>query len=416
MKKKSNSSVAFRPIELADLLSKRHTKVLALSLVVPFALIGLVIAALFIFQKSLYGEVAWYTDPFTLVMIFLFSFAQILAFKQFVEWYNKSVKMTKLLAQLSNERDINSLEDLKGVAERVRSVVPHSEIRSLVLNWLDFRGDSTAKRNDVLENNSYIRMDLVKEKTGYFHVLMNRVTLKLGFLGTLIGLMMTFPNMKRAIQALPESGGEMTFVNDICRAIDGDQFAILTTLVATVLSLIAEFITIQMINRFSVNEEIIMSYLTDWYHTRIEPLFAQGTADSMLRLEQQFSNAEELLAQNMQVLTQLSKKNADQLSSLAEFHATIDKRIAELESYEIHYRALVETKGAAEQHLAGNIQVLTDVAQKTGEQLKGLVSSQEVIGLRVENLHRYEEQYRSLITSKDSAGVPHDLRPNGGTN
>jgi len=403
-----------RPIDIANIQSKRHRSTLTMSLIIPFSLIVAVISLLFAFQKVLYGDIAWYSDPFTLIIVGLFAFGQFLAFKQFLSWFLVSKNVGKLIEVIASERDLDDLKDLQKLAERIRNEVPHSDIRSLVLNWLDYRGDSTAKRNDVLENNSYIRMDLTKEKTGYFHVLMNRVTLKLGFVGTLIGLMMTFPAMKRAIQALPESGGEMTFVADICKAIDGDQFAILTTLVATILSLLAEFVTIQMINRFSVNEEMIMSYLTDWYHTRVEPLYAHGATDSLLRIENQFSSAEELLAQNMQVLTQLSRKNAEQLASLAEFHATVEKRVAELESYEIHYRSLMETKGKAEEHIAGNIQVLAEVAQRTGEQLKGMVSSQEVIGVRVENLHRYEEQYRSLISTKDSVSVPRELRPNGG--
>ncbi len=403
-----------RPADIAEKQSSRHYKTLGIGIFVPILLVIGVIGLLFFFQDELYGNVSWFRDPFTVLIVGLFAFGQFLALKQFFAWFSNAGKVNKLVSAIAQARDLDKLSDLVALGEKIRATVPHSDTRSLVLNWLDYRGDSTEKRNDVLENNSYVRMDLTKEKISYFHVLMNRVTLKLGFVGTLIGLMMTFPAMKRAIQALPESGGEMTFVTDICRAIDGDQFAILTTLVATVLSLLAEFMTIQMINRFSVNEEMIMSYLTDWYHTRVEPLYSHGANDSVGRIESSFSRAEELLAQNMQVLTSLAKKNAEQLASLSDFHATIEKRVSELESYETHYRSLLSTKNEAEQHLAGNIRILTDVAKKTGEQLKGMVSSQEIIGARVENLHFYEEQYRILKSSSDESSESKTPISNGG--
>ncbi len=421
-----NKVIRNRPIDIALKLLRRQSIILGISFIVPPFLLTFVVAALFLFQANIYppemldsaGEVIkagkWYLDEFTVIIVSLFFLGQVMALKQYVISFVNLRKIRALLYTIAKSDDLDNIKDLNVLAESIKNSVPHSDIRSLVLNWLDYRGESTVKRNDVLENNSYIRMDLKKEKTGYFHVLMNRITLKLGFLGTLIGLMRTFPDMKNAIKSLPESGGEMTFVNDIASAIDGDQYAILTTLIATILSLFAEFLTIQLINRFAVNSEIIISYLTDWYHTRVEPLYAHGAVDSMQRMEEQFSSAEELLAKNMQVITTLAEKNAEQLSRLSDFHGTIEKRVSELESYESHYRNLIETKGKAEEHLAGNVRVLTEVAEVTGGQLKGLVSSQEVIGARVENLHKYEEQYRSLISTKDSAGVPSELRPNGG--
>lgn len=421
MKKKT---IRTRPIDIALRLLRRQSIILSISFLVPPLLLTAVILTLNFVQGAIFPEQVdpitneliadsgkWYLDSFTVIIIALFVLGQVMAFKQFILSFTGLRKIRSLINAIAKNKDLDTLDDLVGLAANIRNSVPHSDMRSLVLNWLDYRGDSTVKRNDVLENNSYVRMDLKKEKTTYFHVLMNRITLKLGFLGTLIGLMKTFPDMKNAILSLSEIGNERAFVTDIASAIDGDQYAILTTLIATILSLFAEFLTIQLINRFAVNSEIIMSYLTDWYHTRVEPLYAHGAADSLERMEKQFSNAEEILAQNMQVLTTLADKNATQLEKLSEFHSTIEKRVTELESYENHYRNLIKTKGKAEEHLAGNVKVLTEVAEKTGGQLKGLVSSQEVIGVRVENLNKYEEQYRSLIAVKDEAGVPTHLRP-----
>ncbi len=396
-------------------------------LIIPPILIALVLTTLFYFQGQWYPPIidvdgnisdgVWWVDPFTWVIIAIFIFAQAFALFQFIKDLIAVKKTKKLVNAIATGVELDQLDDLKTLAQSIRDTAPHSDVRTMVLNWVDYRGESTVKRNDVLENNSYVRMDLDKENTTYLHTLMNRVTLKLGFFGTLLGLMKTFPKMKNAILSLEGSTGEgqMTFINDIAAAIDGDQYAILTTLIATILSLLAEMFTILLITRAAITREKVMSYLTDWYHTRVEPLYTNGsTEDSLEKMESTFSRAEEVLAQNMQVLTTLAEKNAVQLNNLAEFGEIIDKRVSELESYEKHYRDLLETKNKAEEHIAGNIKILTDVADTTGEQLKGLVSSQEIIGARVENLHSYEQQYRSLISNKDKASVPSEIRPDKG--
>jgi len=423
--KNKKKFVRNRPIDIANKILKRQMFWSVLSLILPPLLITMVLSTLFYFQGQWYPPIVnadgtmtdgvWWIDPFTWVIIAVFITAQVFAFVQFVTDLRTTKKTKSLVSSIAMGVELDSLDDLKTLAQTIREKVPHSDVRSMVLNWIDYRGESTVKRNDVLENNSYVRMDLNKESTTYFHTLMNRITLKLGFFGTLLGLMKTFPKMKAAILSLEGSGGEMTFVKDIAAAIDGDQYAILTTLIATILSLLAEMFTILLINRAAVKKEMVMSYLTDWYHTRVEPLYTVGTAeDSLVKMESTFSRAEEILAQNMQVLTTIAEKNSVQLNNLADFGENIEKRVGELESYEKHYRDLIETKNKAEEHLAGNIRVLTEVADKTGDQLKGLVSSQEVIGARVENLQRYEEQYRSLIGAKDKASVPTEMRPNKG--
>ena len=417
-------NIKSRPIDIALQEINRQRLHLLVSLIIPIILTVAVIITLFVVQDTIYPPILdengkmisggrWYYDIFTDAIIFLFIFAQIMAFKQFISFFLDFTKISKLLDTISKGVELDTLDSLKVLAQSIRDNVPQSDIRSLVLNWLDYRGDSTVKRNDILENNNFVRMDLKKDKSTYFHVLMNRITLKMGFLGTLLGLMMTFPKMKNAILSLKGGNGDMSFVTDIAAAIDGDQYAILTTLIATILSLFAEFLTLQLINRFSLNYEYVLSYLADWYHTRVEPLYEHGTTDVLERMEKQFSSAEEMLAQNMQVITTLTKKNAEQLAKLAEFNNVIDKRVKELEAYEVHYRELMNHKTEAEEHIVGNVAVLTEVADKTGEQLKKLVSAQEIIGARVENLHHYEEQYRSLISTKDTASVPQSLRPKG---
>ena len=416
------SDYKLRPIDIANIQLTRQLRHIVVAFIVPPILITFILAALFAVQEALYpptlnelGEIItggrWYNDPFTVVIVGLFVFAQVLALKQFIIFFMDFRKLKSLIDTIAKGSKLNEVDDLIQLAESIRLQVPHSDMRSMVLNWLDYRGDSTVKRNDVLENNNYIRMDLNKEKSSYFHILMNRITLKLGFLGTLIGLMMTFPKMKNAILSLDGSNGEMSFVKDIAAAIDGDQYAILTTLIATVLSLFAEFLTIQLMTRFSINQELITSYLTDWYHTRVEPIYSNESSHS--KTESELSKVQGVISENIKKLTTVSEQSAVQIKRLSDFFTIMDKRVSELESYEKFYRELIDTKSSAEERIASNVQQIGEFAQQSSEQLVSLTSSQELIGARVDELQRYEEQYRSLISSKDSASIPSSLRPKG---
>ena len=143
-----------------------------------------------------------------------------------------------------------------------------------------------------------------------FHSSVNRVTLKLGFLGTLIGLMMTFPPMRDAILALQGSDGEFRFVTDIAEAIDGNQYAILTTLIATGLSIVLELITIKILESTVSDMELTNNDLDEWNIVVFQPLIREKYAkktglELLLNNEKEFENKLSALSNlvNLQVKT-----------------------------------------------------------------------------------------------------------------
>lgn len=312
---------------------------------IPPLVIAAVLAALFHFQKALYGNQNWFDDPFTVVIVSLFIFGQVLGLYQYLQYYIKARAVSKLTKAVDSQKSIETQEDLKSLSETVLKEAPNSDEKHLILNWLDARTKSRRSSSTELTDSAFNRHELKREKTAYLHILINRMTLKLGFLGTLIGLLMTFPAMQGAMQNLQGSDGEMLFINDIVEAIKGDQYAILTTMLATFLSIIAEFITIQLITRLSINFELIMGYFSDWYHSTIVPIFEDKSLDETL--EKQKKEAEQAISENLVTLTALSKQTAVQLEQMTQFQNKLAKRVAELDSYEQHYRQLLATKAVA---------------------------------------------------------------------
>ena len=402
-------TIVTKPLEIALKLLDKQLRILQLNFGIPLVLVGAVVVTLTIFQEVLY-ERAWYYDPFTVIIVALFSIAQSAAFIQFISYFRQQKRLRSLLVVIAQNPHVQSIQDVEKLSETITKIIPHSDERALVLNWLSYQGESTDKRNEELTNNSFIRMDLTKERTAYFHVMINRIILKLGFLGTLIGLMMTFPSMKSAILGLNNSNGEMTFIRDIAAAIDGDQYAILTTLIATALSLFAEFLTIQLIAKFAIDKEIVMSHLTDWYHLTIEPLYQQGAEESLIAIKERFEDAEKIIAKTMVELTKMGQKSMEHLAQLTTFQKQIEERVTELESYDAHYRSFIDTKQETEEKMVASITTLHTVAVTTSEQLESLVNRQQEIGGRVEELALYEEQYRAVLQAKEESVAPHHLR------
>lgn len=318
----------------------------------PPVVIVSVLWALNKFQGSLYGVNEqtqqpnnWYDDPFTVVIVSLFIFGQVLGLLQYFQYFIKARAVSKLTKAIDKRKTVETETDLKELSETILKEAPNSDEKHLLLNWLDAKTKSRRSSSTELTDSAFNRHELKREKTAYLHILINRMTLKLGFLGTLIGLLMTFPAMQGAMRNLAESDGEMKFISDIIEAIKGDQYAILTTMLATFLSIIAEFITIQLITRLSINFELVMGYFSDWYHSTVIPIFEDKSIDESL--EKQKKEAEQAISENLVTLTALSKQTAVQLEQMTQFQNKLAKRVAELDSYEQHYRQLLTTKATA---------------------------------------------------------------------
>jgi hypothetical protein len=341
----TTSRITFNSLDESLTILKRQKIVLKFVFLLPPLLVSGIIGALFYYQGKLYPN-NWYNDPFTIVIISLFIAGQTLGFIQYFKFYKKTILLTKLNKVIGEMGSVSSTQDIKTLSDLVSEKAPKIEEKSLVLNWLDFGLKNNRSSSAEITDNAFNRQELEKEKTGYLHILINRVTLKLGFLGTLIGLMMTFPAMKSAILGLNQSNGEMTFITDIARAIDGDQYAILTTMIATILSLFAEFITIQIITRISINFEIIMSHLTDWYHSTIVPLL-EVSDDNNMELVAQKKALEQSIAENIATLTALSQRTAVELEKMTTFQENLTERVDKLDKYEQNYRDFLASKQGA---------------------------------------------------------------------
>src|SRR5690606_11771493 len=169
---------------------------------------------------------------------------------------------------------------LEALQARLRAEVGPGSLRDLVLNWLDLGGRGSKAGYDTLLEESLGRRSIGDSRMLSLHATINRTTLKLGFLGTLIGIILTFPPMKRAVLGLSDSDGELKFIRDIALAIDGDQYAILSTLVATGLSILIEFITIQMLERIFLGQDLVQSRVNEWNVMTLQPAIAARRDDA----------------------------------------------------------------------------------------------------------------------------------------
>lgn len=230
-----------------------------------------------------------------------------------------------------------------------------SEARSLVLGWLSAGAGLSLESSLELGRNSAGRRSLGEHRRLGFHALVNRIVMKLGFLGTLVGLLLTFPPMKRAILGLSDSGGEMRFIHDIARAIDEDAYAIQATLVATGLSLLLEALSVSILEGFFREFELVDSYLADWHLSVLRPLVERPAEPAALELSQ-----------------------SRQMETLAKAQSALDHQL----------RDLVETIGS------------------THRLVEALGRSQRILAGRMEELLAWEADYRRFLEHKKIAAFP----------
>lgn len=214
-----------------------------------------------------YFDPHWYSNLVLVAMLALFGIGQIVAFTQ-LRNLNKGGR-TALEALKTLER-LHDHPDPRAFRETVIGL-PNSHVRSLVLSWLDLGTRGGESRGLQILDNARERRELIDGKLLGFHVSLNRNILKLGFLGTLIGLLLTFPPMRAAVMGLSSSGGEMRFIKDIAAAIDEDAYAIQATLISMGLSFLLEALVVQLLERLLLNFQMVDSLLGDWYILSLHP-------------------------------------------------------------------------------------------------------------------------------------------------
>jgi hypothetical protein len=338
------------PLQQADKALTKIGKTAFACLFIPIPLIAITTAGFFFFREN------WYLDPF---LALIFCVGQVTAMGQI---RGVSAGVQKTAAAVRVLREAGDEPDLEKLRISLLQDAPPGHLRDLLLRWIELGLRGETHGSESLLDNAWERRSLTDGRTLSLHVSLNRTTLKLGFLGTLIGLIMTFPPMKRAVMSLAESEGEMRFIRDLVAAIDGDEYAILNTLVATAISIMIELVTLQILERALIGFDLVNSHINDWNLTRLQPLIRNRHSKSS-------SPAIALVNE----------------TKLVEAHAVMNR----------------------------NLGLLAEAVHRTTQQLEQVGVLQSQIGKRITELNEYERQYRTFLNSKQSASAPSALRPDG---
>lgn len=218
-----------------------------------------------------YFDPRWYLSVVLVAILALFAFGQVVAFLQFRTLSRTSGRTIRALAALER---LEEHPDPHAFRACLQALEP-GHVRDLVLSWLDLGERGNEGRGLQLLEHARERRDILDSKLLGVHVSLNRNILKLGFLGTLVGLLLTFPPMRAAVMGLSSSGGEMKFINDIAAAIDEDAYAIQATLISMGFSLFLEALVLQLLERLLVGFQLVDSHLGDWYILGLRPWLAR---------------------------------------------------------------------------------------------------------------------------------------------
>jgi hypothetical protein len=330
-------------VRAAQVLERiRWQSLIALAIPLPLALFAVMVMQHF--------DTLYYRNPVQAAILVLFLVGQAVLASQLFQMSRRALEDRKVFDVL---HAAGSEPDLGGLQQALSSLPP-AETRDLCLRWIELglRGEFDA--SGVILRNAADRRDLLDHGRLGIHALVNRTVLKVGFLGTLVGLVLTFPPMKRAILGLSDSGGEMGFIHDIAKAIDEDAYAIQATLVATGISLLVEALVVQLLDRLFRSRELAETHLSDWYLTvlvpavRAHPGRDRGpSAEERVRTEARLIEAQKLLDTHVQKLLETIRHTGDSVEAVGRLQEELARRLGELRSWESDYRQFLSTKKIA---------------------------------------------------------------------
>jgi biopolymer transport protein ExbB/TolQ len=310
----------------------------------------IVLAALAMLWSNLYLFHHAFLSLFLGIIFVVFVTGQVVAYMQLRAMKPVLDSAEKTLDALAEAGGDPSLEALQS---RLRYHVPPGDLRDLILNWLELGLQGSKEGYDTLLEEALDRRSINDNRMLSLHGTINRTALKLGFLGTLIGIILTFPPMKRAVLGLSDSEGELKFIRDIALAIDGDQYAILSTLVATGLSILVEFVTIQLLERILLGFDVVHSNVNDWNALCLQPAITRrrDTAHRAAEMEKHQERLEKALVQaqltlenHLAELMGAMRFASRQMDQIGQIQTTADARIVRLEEYERQYRGFLAAK------------------------------------------------------------------------
>ncbi len=309
--------------------------------------------------------------------------------------------------------------DPADLRRRLREEAPSGEIRNLVLGWLDLGLKGQGEGYDSLLEETLERRSNNENRVLSVHDTINSITLKLGFLGTLIGIILTFPPMKRAVLGLSDSDGELNFIRDIALAIDGDQYAILSTLIAIGLSILIESITIQILERLFRGTGTVLSHVNEWNTLTLQPILAarrdeaaraEAAERNRARLEEAVVGAQAALERRLSVLAAAAQAADERIQGLLGAQRAMEDRAHRLEEAERNHARLERSVTVAQAELEKHLSALATATAAAHGQLDEVARLQMLMGERMARLAEYERQYRDFLSAKSRAVAPEGAR------
>jgi biopolymer transport protein ExbB/TolQ/uncharacterized protein YukE len=369
--------------------------------IIVIAAVSMLAVNTFVFQNA-------FLALFLGIIFVVFVAGQIVALRQLKAMrapLASTEKTIQVMAEAGGDPDLDALRD------RLENEVPEGPVRDLVLRWTELGAAGRADGYDMLLDDALDRRALQDNRMLGMHAMLNRTTLKLGFLGTLIGIILTFPPMKRAVLGLSDSDGELKFIRDIALAIDGDQYAILSTLIATGLSILVEFVTIQILERILHGLDLVQSDVNDWNAVCLQPAIARRREGTELektgtRMELALLQAQQVMEQHLTGLTGAMREAARQLGQVVDVQTSVGQRLEELAGYDRLATAMALSQQALEKNLGG----INEALRASVSQIEQVADAQTNLGRRVAELGEYERQYRAFLAAKQKAAVPENMR------
>jgi hypothetical protein len=347
-----NVKLSENPLQQAGRALTRIRKTASLCTALPVPVIALATAGFFVLDAHMKSH-HWYYNPFLVLIYGIFVSGQVLAVVQ-MRRVLKGVRNTgKVLAVLL---DAGDEPDLEGLRVQLLEKAPPGHLRDLLLRWIELGLRGELHGSDALLDNAWDRRSMIDNRSVSVHISLNRTSLKVGFLGTLYGLILTFPPMQRAVMGLADSEGEMKFIKDISAAIDGDEFAIMVTLGATALSILIELVTVQILERALGGFDIVNSHIDDWNLTRLQPWIRKRygpeaqklrAIDAQVELERKMAQVQAEMDKNLAHTLEAMTKTTKQIEMLSQVQAVVGKRIAELSDFEKQYRSFLQARTQA---------------------------------------------------------------------
>jgi hypothetical protein len=325
------------PAVKASLCIKQAEKQLNLFSASPIFLGAAVLVGFSFYQPQ------WWKDPFLLLIFAIFIAGQIMILRHFKKL---KTEISSAAATVNILIDAGDNPDLNSLSNKLKTGVRPCAERDLILYWLDIGQKGEYQSGMNLSQNALDRFRIESGASLDTHTILNRTTLKMGFLGTLIGLVQTFPPMKRAILGLADKNGESRFIRDIASAIDGDEYAILTTLVATGLSVIIETLSIHILQLICGRFEELFGHLNDWYLCVILPVVQKEYSMNGKQLKLMESQNETsikrtelqtMVQQHVREISELMKLSFAQVRELGRMQNNVRQRMSELIDFEREY-------------------------------------------------------------------------------